>query len=89
MFQNDPYPSVFQNDPYPVFQNDPGPRIGDDPGLFENLNFLNRLPVISMIIWLVVWNIFYFPIYWEMSSSQLTFICFRGVGLNHQPVING
>ena len=25
MFQNDPYPSVFQKDPYPVFQNDPGP----------------------------------------------------------------
>ena len=28
--------------------------------------------------WLVVWNIFYFPIYWE-QSSQLTFIFFRGV----------
>ena len=28
--------------------------------------------------WLVVWNIFYFPIYWE-ESSQLTFIFFRGV----------
>ena len=28
--------------------------------------------------WLVVWNIFYFPIYWEWSS-QLTFIFFRGV----------
>ena len=28
--------------------------------------------------WLVVWNIFYFPIYWE-QSSQLTFIFFGGV----------
>ena len=28
--------------------------------------------------WLVVWNLFYFPICWE-SSSQLTFIFFRGV----------
>ena len=28
--------------------------------------------------WLVVWNIFYFSIYWE-QSSQLTFIFFRGV----------
>ena len=33
--------------------------------------------------WLVVWNIFYFPIYWE-SSSQLTNIFQRG--WNHQPV---
>ena len=32
--------------------------------------------------WLVVWNIFYFPIYWE-SSSQLTNIFQRG--WNHQP----
>ena len=34
--------------------------------------------------WLVVWNIFYFPMYWEWSSP-LTHI-FRGVGFNHQPV---
>ena len=32
--------------------------------------------------WLVVWNIFYFPIYWE-QSSQLTNIFQRGS--NHQP----
>ena len=32
----------------------------------------------KFLIWLVVWNIFYFPIYWEYSS-QLTFIFFRGV----------
>ena len=32
------------------------------------------------LIWLVVGNMFYFSIYWE-SSSQLTFIFFRGVGL--------
>jgi hypothetical protein len=31
------------------------------------------------IYWLVVWNIFYFPIYWE-ESFHLTFIFFRGVG---------
>ena len=36
----------------------------------------------SMTIWLVVWNIFYFPIYWE-SSSHLTNIFQRGS--NHQP----
>ena len=43
-------------------------------------------------IWLVVWNIFSFPIQLGMSSSQLTnsFIFFRGVGqLNHQPDIHG
>ena len=33
--------------------------------------------------WLVVWNIFYFPIYWE-TSSQLTFIFFRGVQTTNQ-----
>ena len=34
-------------------------------------------------IWLVAWNMFYFSIYiyiWGFSSSQLTFIFFRGVG---------
>ena len=35
------------------------------------------------IYWLVVWNIFYFPIYWE-ESSQLTNIFQRCS--NHQPV---
>ena len=30
---------------------------------------------------------FHFSIYWE-SSSQLTFIFFRGVAKNHQPVID-
>ena len=33
--------------------------------------------------WLVVWNMFYCPIYWE-SSSQLTFIFFRGVETTNQ-----
>ena len=33
--------------------------------------------------WLVVWNIFYFSIYWE-SSSQLTVIFFRGVETTNQ-----
>ena len=36
--------------------------------------------------WLVVWNMWYFSIYWEYSS-QLTFIFFKGVGFNHQPVV--
>ena len=31
-----------------------------------------------LYIWLVVWDIFYFSIYWE-EESQLTFIFFRGV----------
>ena len=36
-------------------------------------------------VWLVVWNIFYFSIYWE-ESSQLTNIFQRG--WNHQPDVN-
>ena len=39
-------------------------------------------PIFCVAFWLVVWNIFYFPIYWYIlgiSSSQLTFIFFRGV----------
>jgi hypothetical protein len=35
--------------------------------------------------WLVVWKKNIFPIILGMSSSQLTFIFFRGVGSNHQP----
>ena len=31
--------------------------------------------------WLVIWNIFYFSIQLGISSSQLTFIFFRGVGI--------
>ena len=38
------------------------------------------------LFWLVVWNIFYFPIYWK-SLSQLTNIFQRG--WNHQPVLSG
>jgi len=42
-----------------------------------------------MVIWLVVWNIFFLIFHiLGMSSSQLTFIFFRGVGtVYHQPVI--
>ena len=36
-----------------------------------------------MTHWLVLWNMFYFPVYWE-ESSQLTFIFFRGVGTTNQ-----
>ena len=39
----------------------------------------------NKIIWLVVWNIFYFSIYWEYSS-QLTNIVQKG--WNHQPVVD-
>jgi len=39
-------------------------------------------------IWLVVWNICFISIQLGMSSSQLTSIFFRGVGLNHQPEID-
>ena len=35
---------------------------------------------LTSLTWLVVWNMFYFPIYLE-SSSHLTFIFFRGVGI--------
>ena len=35
-------------------------------------------------IWLVVWNMFYFPIQLGMSSSQLTFIFFRGFETTNQ-----
>ena len=43
-----------------------------------------RRHTVDNLIWLVVWNIFYFSIYWEYSS-QLTNI-FQS-GKNHQPVI--
>ena len=33
------------------------------------------------IFWLVVWNIFYFSIYYWEESSHSTFICFNGVGI--------
>ena len=48
----------------------------------EPMDRLSAFPLnwqTHMAIWLVVWNIFYFSIYWK-SSSQLTFIFFRGVG---------
>ena len=36
--------------------------------------------------WLVVWNMTLMTFYISgMSSSQMTFICFRGIGFNHQP----
>ena len=34
--------------------------------------------LLQLLFWLVVWNMFYFSIYWE-QSSQLTFIFLRGV----------
>ena len=50
-----------------------------------------KIPWIAALIntnWLVVWNMHFFPTYWE-QYSQLTFIFFRGVGLNHQPAKDG
>ena len=41
--------------------------------------------IITYIIWLVVWNIFYFSVYWR-KSFPLTNIFQRG--WNHQPVID-
>ena len=54
-----------------------------DSSNHRNVVWLNRwLDLLVAIVvedyWLVVWNIFYFPIYWE-ESSQLTFIFFRGL----------
>jgi hypothetical protein len=41
--------------------------------------------IIYIYVWLVVWNMtFIFPIISGMSSSHLTFTCFRG-GWKHQP----
>ena len=48
--------------------------------LVDSLWPIDHRSWISKKIWLVLWNIFYFPIYWE-SSSQVTFILFRGVGI--------
>ena len=48
-------------------------------------------PIINWFInpinysWLVVWNIFYFPIYWESQSQLTNSYFFRRVGLSHQP----
>ena len=43
----------------------------------------------NQFIWWVVWNIFHFSIYWECHHPNwLTPSFFRGVGLNHQPVIH-
>ena len=53
--------------------------------IWEILENVTRLSITCITIiaivainWLVVWNIFYFPIYLE-QSSQLTFIFFRGM----------
>ena len=37
------------------------------------------LPYVALQFWLVVWNIFYSSIQLGISSSQLTFIFFRGL----------
>ena len=44
----------------------------------------------TILILLVVWNMFYFPIHSGfLSSSQLTLIFFRGVQTNHQMGFHG
>jgi hypothetical protein len=41
-----------------------------------------------VLIWLVVWNSFYFTIYWECHHPNWrTLWFFKGVAKNHQPVI--
>ena len=42
----------------------------------------------SMIIWLVVWNILYFSIQLGIIIPVDELIFFKGVGLNHQPLIS-
>ena len=57
----------------------------DDPKAFYG----DFLGYIINTKWLVVWNIFYFSIYWEFHHPNwLSLIFFRGVGLNHQAVIS-
>ena len=63
-----------------------GMKIHNSKQQFESVDVF-RAPwfwarTICIYIWLVVWNIFYFPIYWE-QSSQSTNIFQRGS--NHQP----
>ena len=50
-----------------------------DKSQLSNIGFI---PIMEYS-WLVVWNIFYFSIYWEWSS-QLTFIFFRGIETTNQ-----
>ena len=40
----------------------------------------------SVLNWLMVWNFFYFPIYWVANHPNWRTIFFRGVAKNHQPV---
>ena len=41
------------------------------------------------LVWLVLWNIFYFPICWECHHPNWrTPWFFRGVSSNHQPVVS-
>ena len=42
---------------------------------------------ILLFLWLVVWNMFYFPIYWVANHPNWRTIFFRGVALAHQPVL--
>ena len=47
---------------------------------FVTVRLLQAAMFTQVVFWLVVWNILYFSIYWELSS-QLTFIFFRGVDI--------
>ena len=51
--------------------------------LLKWMMFINGITS-PMTDWLVVWNLFFFHTL-GISSSQLTFILFRGVAKNHQP----
>ena len=57
------------------------------PGLFDVATYLSTV-VHGNCFWLVVWNIFYLSIYIYIGNFIIPtdeLICFRGVGLNHQP----
>ena len=41
----------------------------------------------AILVWLVVWNIWIFPSIGTVIIPFDELICFRGVGLNHQPVM--
>ena len=54
--------------------------------LIQDIQGGPQFKVVYKPSWLVVWNIFYFPIYWEFHHpNRWSPSLFRGVGWNHQP----
>ena len=77
---------AFGNDAKTAFL--PSQRATRAQQLGYHTGFSSSLHQLAIKNWLVVWNIFYFPTYWE-SSPQLTFIFFRGVDLTTKQKICG